>query len=85
MSMQRQIGEERMSAKTVAHNVVRKARLNAKNNNLTASSTKPDQVMRYRMIAEAAYYRSERRGFIPGHELEDWLAGEMEITEPTTE
>jgi len=24
-------------------------------------------------IAEAAYFRAERRGFAPGHELEDWL------------
>jgi hypothetical protein len=34
---------------------------------------------RSRMIAEAAYYRAERRGFEPGHELEDWLAAEVEI------
>ncbi len=30
-------------------------------------------------IAEAAYFRAERRGFAPGHELEDWLAAEREI------
>ena len=30
-------------------------------------------------IAEAAYFRAERRGFAPGHELEDWLAAEIEI------
>jgi hypothetical protein len=34
---------------------------------------------RAHMIAEAAYYRAERRGFAPGHELEDWLAAEAEI------
>lgn len=32
------------------------------------------------MIAEAAYFRAEKRGFAPGHELEDWLAAEAEIT-----
>ena len=32
-----------------------------------------------RMIAEAAYYLAERRGFQPGHELEDWLVAECEI------
>ena len=32
-------------------------------------------------IAEAAYFRAEHRGFGPGHELEDWLAGEAEIRE----
>lgn len=31
------------------------------------------------MIAEAAYLRAERRGFIPGHESEDWLAAEVEV------
>lgn len=30
-------------------------------------------------IAEAAYYRAERRGFQPGLEAEDWLAAEAEI------
>jgi Protein of unknown function (DUF2934) len=31
------------------------------------------------MIAERAYFRAEKRGFVPGHELEDWLAAEREI------
>jgi hypothetical protein len=31
------------------------------------------------MIAAAAYYRAEARGFAAGHELEDWLAAEREI------
>ena len=31
------------------------------------------------MIAERAYLRSEKRGFIPGRETEDWLAAEVEI------
>jgi len=35
--------------------------------------------LRHAMIAEAAYYRAERRGFQPGHELEDWLVAESEI------
>lgn len=30
-------------------------------------------------IAMAAYRRAERRGFAPGHELEDWLAAEDEV------
>ena len=30
-------------------------------------------------IAERAYWRAERRGFGPGHELEDWLHAEREI------
>jgi Protein of unknown function (DUF2934) len=30
-------------------------------------------------IARAAYLIAERRGFTPGHELEDWLAAENEV------
>ena len=36
------------------------------------------------MIAEAAYYRAERRGFEPGSELEDWCLAEVEIDEMLT-
>ena len=34
---------------------------------------------RHALIAEAAYLRAERRGFIPGHETDDWLAAEIEV------
>jgi len=34
---------------------------------------------RYRQIAEAAYLIAERRGFEAGHELDDWLAAEIEV------
>lgn len=34
---------------------------------------------RHTMIAEAAYFRALRRGFAPGHELDDWLAAEAQI------
>ena len=36
---------------------------------------------RLRLIAEAAYYRAQRRGFEPGHEEEDWLLAEREVDE----
>jgi sterol desaturase/sphingolipid hydroxylase (fatty acid hydroxylase superfamily) len=32
-----------------------------------------------RMIAEAAYYKSEKRNFHPGHEIRDWLEAKREI------
>ncbi len=38
-----------------------------------------DQELRRGMIAQAAYYRAERRGFEPGHEAEDWFAAESEV------
>lgn len=31
------------------------------------------------LISEAAYYRAKRRGFAPGHELEDWIQAEAEV------
>jgi hypothetical protein len=31
---------------------------------------------RDKWIAEAAYYRAEKRGFAPGYALEDWLIAE---------
>jgi hypothetical protein len=34
---------------------------------------------RLRRIAEAAYYRAERRGFAPGGEESDWIEAEKEI------
>jgi len=34
---------------------------------------------RWRLIAEAAYYRAQARGFAPGQESEDWLQAEAEI------
>nr|VFK50302.1 MAG: Protein of unknown function (DUF2934) [Candidatus Kentron sp. TUN]VFK51422.1 MAG: Protein of unknown function (DUF2934) [Candidatus Kentron sp. TUN]VFK58007.1 MAG: Protein of unknown function (DUF2934) [Candidatus Kentron sp. TUN] len=34
---------------------------------------------RWNMIAVAAYYRAEERGFIGGNPAEDWIAAEKEI------
>jgi len=34
---------------------------------------------RYKMIARLAYLRAEKRGFAPGHELDDWLRAESEV------
>lgn len=31
------------------------------------------------LVEECAYYKSEKRGFIAGHETEDWLEAEEEI------
>lgn len=40
--------------------------------------------VRHEQIAQAAYFRAERRGFEPGHELEDWLAAESEVDTAAT-
>ena len=34
-------------------------------------------------IAVAAYYLAEKRNFINGHELSDWLAAEQGVDGPT--
>jgi hypothetical protein len=36
-------------------------------------------VDRHASIAQAAYFRSQHRGFEPGYEIEDWLAAEVEV------
>ena len=38
-----------------------------------------DPQVRLRMIAEAAYYLAEKRGFIHGHHDQDWAQAEREI------
>ena len=38
-----------------------------------------DREARRRRVAEAAYYRAERRGFAPGGEMSDWLEAEKEV------
>ena len=34
-------------------------------------------------VRVAAYFRAERRGFVPGYEIEDWLAAEAEVSAVT--
>lgn len=38
-----------------------------------------DPERRRALIAEAAYFRAQRRGFAPGFETEDWLSAESEV------
>ena len=37
--------------------------------------------LRHDMIRDAAYFRAQARGFVPGKEIEDWLAAEQDIEE----
>jgi hypothetical protein len=39
----------------------------------------PDEL--HTRISKAAYLRAKARGFVPGHELEDWLAAEQSLEE----
>ena len=45
----------------------------------TSFSAEVSNEEKYRLIAESAYFRSEKRSFAPGYELDDWLAAEAEF------
>jgi hypothetical protein len=46
----------------------------------TQRPTLPTDSSAYReLVAIAAYYRAQRRGFAPGGEVEDWLEAEREV------
>ena len=59
------------------------ARKKAASPKRAASTQSPPVYMtreeRWRMVAEAAYHKAEKRGFASGHEVEDWLDAEREI------
>jgi len=44
-----------------------------------AAVNAPDEADHQVKVAMAAYFIAEKRGFEPGHELDDWLAAEAEI------
>lgn len=76
-----QIGNSAQSAaknpvKNPAKSVSRRTR-KAKGASAPQSAVSDD--LRRAMIAEAAYFHAERRGFAPGAEEEDWLVAEGEI------
>ena len=52
---------------------------NSTPNSDTAWQVTPEE--RWNMIAEAAYYLAERRGFSGGHPAEDWKMAEAQIDE----
>ncbi len=43
------------------------------------SSAESYECPREQMIAEAAYFRAEQRGFAPGNEMSDWLQAEVDV------
>lgn len=44
------------------------------------SASSVAEAARQKMVAEAAYYRAQKRGFVPGRELDDWFEAEAEIS-----
>jgi hypothetical protein len=52
---------------------------NAEPQSCGPAQARPHPTDRQRRLAEAAYYRAERRGFVPGCEEQDWLEAEKEL------
>ena len=48
---------------------------------LVAAEAKDRRVDHQAKIALVAYFIAEKRGFEPGHELDDWLAAEAELAQ----
>lgn len=46
---------------------------------MAAAEAASRAIERREMIAAAAYFRAQKRGFDPGHELEDWFTAEAEF------
>jgi hypothetical protein len=46
---------------------------------LAEGITQVDPELRREMIARAAYYIAEQRGFAPGHEQDDWYRAEAAV------
>lgn len=63
-----------MGATASAKVVTRKRRVEKQ-----TASVKIVPEQRQQLIAQAAYFIAERRGFAPGNEIEDWLQAEAEI------
>jgi hypothetical protein len=51
-------------------------------NQLTSIDNAPiDADEFWQMVSDQAYLKAEKRGFISGHEMDDWLAAEEEVSE----
>lgn len=63
--------------------VARKTVTKAKKPSPPQAGAAPSQTVtpeeRWRMVAEAAYLRAEKRGFSGGNPTDDWLAAEAEV------
>ena len=45
----------------------------------TCGDESSDSKERHVKISQLAYFKAEQRGFVLGHELEDWLLAEREV------
>lgn len=70
------------SPATAAASAARRKTTTSRRASDASPATKPqvDVEIRHAMIAQAAYFRAEKRGFDGGGELDDWLEAEREIS-----
>ena len=66
-----------VSAKKTATRKARKKSTSPSKPGTSSIDITPEE--RWKMIAGAAYHKAEKRGFAPGHELQDWAEAEKEI------
>lgn len=83
MNVQEQKGPRRVRRRSVAmaSGAVVDARSDADVAQMDAVEAKARAAQRQSMAATAAYFLAEKRGFEPGHELDDWLAAEAGIAD----
>lgn len=67
------------SISSVSRSHVKPASRRGRHTILSDSSSHAFDYPREQMIAEAAYFRAERRGFEPGNEISDWLEAEADV------
>jgi hypothetical protein len=70
---------ERIPAHAAARNVSKPTTFPPASLRLQTYRAPHDLEERHACIAEAAYFMAMRRGFSPGHQLEDWLTAENEV------
>jgi hypothetical protein len=81
---QRSPRRTRRQAATAANGAVVNPREDADVAQLAAAEAEAGAADRRVKVGLAAYFIAEKRGFEPGHELEDWLAAEAQINQTET-
>ena len=89
MTSKKAAGKKLIRKKVVRKKAVKAMKATAKKvARKSGKSTSPDRLSkdigpeeRWKLIAIAAYHRAERRGFVPGGELQDWVEAEKEVDE----
>lgn len=69
-----------VAAKSSAVTSAKKSAATTKGNGESFRKLKITPEQRYCMVAEAAYYRAEKRGFVGGDTAHDWVEAEAEIS-----